>query len=86
MASLSPISFLVPYHLWPIDMHALPLPALEPEYLLVEIIREGLGPCRTGRVQVSIQNLLQRFPVSDFLIASGLINQCDNAYMSKTAY
>src|SRR2546430_9729776 len=70
---------------WPIDLHAFPLPAAEPKHLLIELIREALGPCRKFFPQKSFENGLQSLPISNLLKAGGLIYQRRNADNRKAA-
>ena len=57
-----------------INLHATPLPTPETEHFSVEVIWKTLGPCRVLLAKVLVENLLESFTISNFLIASNLVN------------
>ena len=45
------------------------------ENLLIELVGKPLRPCCIVLAEVAVKYLLQGFPIPDFLIAGGFINQ-----------
>src|SRR5438552_1306493 len=58
-----------------INFHAAPLPAAKSEHLTIEVIRESLRPRCIFFPKILIENLLEGFAISNFLVASDLINE-----------